>query len=335
MSYQAKLHENLHVLVSKMIEKMEEGTGTWVKSWSAPYGFPQNFVSKKEYRGFNFFYLSDVMVERGYTAPYFLTFKQVNEKGGKVKKGAKSISVYFYKIMNASTTVENEESGEFKILNKKIPLLKEYKVFNIEDTEGIEYELPEANYNNNERYNNAEAFIKNTQAQIKHGGNRAFFRPSGDFIQMPHLEQFIDSDNYYATLLHELTHWSGGPDRLARVMGKKHGDKEYAFEELVAELGSVFLCSLLGISIEKNQHPEYLQSWITSLRENPQILWKAASKAQEAFDFIVKTSEDNSQYTVWVGGTEVTDNYLTKIEAEEIAQGYINDGYDDVQIEAA
>lgn len=280
------LHKELHALVETMIKKMEDGTGTWVKSWSAPNGFPQNFTTKKEYRGFNFFHLSNVMVEKGYTAPYFLTFNQLRTLKGKLKKGSKAVHVYFYKIIEK----EDEESSEKKV----IPILRRYNVFNIEDTD-IEYELENVQLNDNERYQIAEEFVSNTGAEIRYGGSTAYFSPSDDHIQCPKLEYFKDSDNYYATLLHELTHWSGASKRLDRLKKGSMGSKNYGFEELVAELGSVFLCSHLGINIEKNQHPEYLQGWINSLKEKPQILWQAASKAQQAFDYIVDIAENFDQ----------------------------------------
>lgn len=354
-SYQKKLHESLHLLVEQMIQKMEDGTGLWVKSWSAPNGFPQNFITKKKYRGFNTLYLSHIMIERGYTAPYFLTFKQINtalkprfqsetkrvnalgidtkpafekkgveqygflhaddsvkdikllesagfEKGyggkysiriGGVKKGSKSLSVYFYKMMNYTN---NEEIGEETISFKTVPLLREYKVFNIEDTEGIDYELIDTPVNDNARYKNTENFIQCVGADIRYGGASAFYcREPHDYIQVPKLEYFKDSDNYYSTLLHELTHWSGASFRCDRKKGARKGDKDYAFEELIAELGSVFLCSHLGINIENNQHPEYLQSWISSLKENPQTLWKAASAAQKAFDYVKDIAENSKK----------------------------------------
>lgn len=329
------IKDTLHDLVQLMIDEMENGTGEWVKSWSAPNGFPQNMVSKKHYRGFNSIHLSMVASRKGYVAPYWLTFNQVKELGGMVKKGEKSTDIFFYKFLDKSKTIKDEETGEELVNLKHIPLLRMYKVFNIEQTEGIEYELPEPNINNNERYINAEDFIQSTKADIRYGGDRAFYRPSDDFIQVPEIQFFTDSDNYYATLLHELTHWTGHDTRLDRDKHSRWGDNTYAFEELIAELGAVFLCSHLGISIEKNRHPEYLQGWVRSLREDPQILWRAASKAQEAFDYVVKAAENNSKYTVWVGGTEVTDQYLDKSKAEEIAQSYIANGYDDVQIAVA
>jgi antirestriction protein ArdC len=273
-----------------MIAKMEEGTGSWIKSWSAPHGAPINFKSKKPYRGFNSFYLSYEMAERGYDAPYFLTFNQAKELGGSVKKGSKSLPIYFYKFVKKEE--EDEETGEIK--KKEFPILKMYRVFNIEDIEGIEYEVPELKTNDNARFKEAEEFVAATKADIRHGGNRAFYRPSSDFIKVPKIEHFTDSENYYATLLHELTHWTGHEKRLNRTGGKRFGDKDYAFEELVAELGSVFFCNHLGIAIENNQHPEYLQSWVKALKAEPQILWRAASEAQKAFDFTLALTQSNS-----------------------------------------
>lgn len=290
-SKKVNLHDGLHALVNKMIEQMEEGTGQWVKSWSAPNGFPQNYITKKEYRGFNFFYLSNIMEERGYKAPYFLTFNQVKEKGGQVKKGAKSIPVYFYKMLSFNESMENVKTGEDSLVSKTVPLLREYRVFNIEDTT-LEYVLPIGETNDNERFARADKFIEDTGADIRYFGNRAFYRPDSDFIQVPELPYFKSSEDFYATTLHEITHWSGSSKRLDRLKTGSFGSKDYAFEELVAELGSVFLCSHLGISIENNQHPEYLASWIQKLRDDPQVLWRAASQAQQAFDYIRGLTED-------------------------------------------
>lgn len=282
------LKERLHTLVQKMIDEMENSTGEWVKQWSAPNGLPCNYVSKKYYRGFNMFHLSMVAYAEGYEAPYWLTFNQVKSLGGRVKKGEKATDVFFYKILTRiEKPDEDQTDGEFEI-KERIPLLRMYKVFNIEQTEGIDYELPEAKINDNERYQNAEEFIDRTRAKIVYSGDIACYIHSEDLIRMPKLEYFTDSDAYYATLLHELTHWSGHSARLDRDRPKKWGDDVYAFEELIAELGAVFLCSHLCINIEKNRHPEYLKSWVEGLREDPHILWKAASRAQEAFDYLLK-----------------------------------------------
>lgn len=292
---QNSIKDALHGLVQQMIDEMESGVGSWTKMWSAPNGFPQNFLTKKEYRGFNFFYLSSVMERRGYKAPYFLTFNQVKEKGGQVNKGAKSIPVYFYKMLSFNESMEDVKTGEDSLVSKTVPLLREYRVFNIEDTT-LEYELPTGETNNNERFARADKFIEDTGADIRYGGNRAFYTPNEDFIKVPELPYFNSSEDFYATTLHEITHWSGSSKRLDRLKMGSFGSKDYAFEELVAELGSVFLCSHLGISIENNQHPEYLASWIQKLRDDPQVLWRAASQAQQAFDYIrglAENTEDN------------------------------------------
>jgi antirestriction protein ArdC len=276
-------------LVEKLIEKMETSDKTWIKSWSVSHADNlQNFVSKKAYRGANIFFLQMLMMERGHEAPFFMSFKQAQEKGGKVKKGAKGYPVYFFKILNKTVTMEDIKTGKNVEESINFPLLNKYVVFNIEDIEGIDYELPVIEKpNENQKIERAEQFIKNTNLKLKHGGNRAFYKPVFDYVQMPLLETFTDSNNYYSTLLHELTHWTGAADRVDRQKGKKFGDKQYAIEELIAEIGSAFLCSHLNIEIEECQHPEYLKSWCNSLRENPMILWKVASSAQKAFDYLL------------------------------------------------
>lgn len=289
------INASLHALVQLMIDEMAKGTGEWVKSWSAPQGRPCNFLTKKAYRGLNFLYLSLVADKKGYLAPFWLTFNQVKELGGKVKKGERSTEIFFYQIVEKSESeseVKEEDSLDDEESKKRFPVLRRYNLFNIEQTEGIEYEIPGVSINSNERYEKAEDFIQRTQAVIRHGGGRAFYHMVEDFIQMPPLQLFSDSDNYYATLFHELIHWSAHPSRLHRATHKTWGDEIYAFEELIAELGALFVSSHLGINIEKNRHPEYLQSWIKSLKENPQVLWRAASKAQRAFDYLLQIVEE-------------------------------------------
>lgn len=286
------LKAELEKIVNEMIQSMEENpSGEWIKSWTVGNGLAKNFITKKSYRGFNSFYLPFIMNKRGYKAPYFLTFKQVKDKGGQVNKGAKSIPVFFYKMLNITDTFEDDKTGETVSQNKKIPMLREYKVFNIEDT-NLDYELP----NTEEVTNNfkdliIDNFIEDTGANISYGGDKACFIPSLDVINMPELKQFNNSANFYSTLFHELTHWTGSAKRLKRDMGGSFGSESYAFEELIAELGSAFLCSYFGVDIETCQHPEYLNSWLKALKEKPSLLWKASSQSQAAFDYLIELSE--------------------------------------------
>jgi len=138
-----------------------------------------------------------------------------------------------------------------------------------------------------------EKFIIETGAEIQSKEDRTYYSPLYNHINIPNIDSFNDTDNYYSTLLHELSHWTGHEDRLNRDLSGRFGSESYAFEELVTELSSAFLCSYFGINLEKTQHPEYLQSWIRALKEKPSILWKASSKAQEIFDYLLEITESS------------------------------------------
>jgi antirestriction protein ArdC len=147
-----------------------------------------------------------------------------------------------------------------------------------------------------QRINAAERFFGNTGSIVRHGGNRAFYSPGGDFIQMPEFRQFIAADPYYSTLAHEHVHWSGAPQRCAREFGKRFGDNAYAFEELVAELGAAFLCAELGLSNEPRQdHAAYLAGWLRVLQGDKRAIFTAASKAQAAADFLDRLQTPTTQ----------------------------------------
>ncbi len=144
-----------------------------------------------------------------------------------------------------------------------------------------------------ERISNADAFLTYTGANIRYGGNRAFYRRDEDFIALPSSEAFIDTptstaqENFYSTALHELTHWSGAPHRLDRTKGKQFGDKECAFEELVAELGAAMLCASLGIVNDpRPDHAHYINNWLHALASDPKYIFLAASQAQKAADYL-------------------------------------------------
>lgn len=137
----------------------------------------------------------------------------------------------------------------------------------------------------------AERFFVSSGATVRHGGNRAFYTPTGDFIQMPQFAQFVDAKSYYSVLAHEHTHWTGAKERLDRVFGARFGDAAYAFEELVAELGAAFLCAGLGLENEpRADHASYVASWLRTLKNDKKAIFKAASKAQAAADYLQSLS---------------------------------------------
>jgi len=267
-------------VTDQIISEIEKGAMPWVKPWKADSTCEKNIASKKEYNGINRLILAMMTHFKGYQSPFYGSFKQWQDLGGTVRKGEKGTKIVFYKPVSVEKTNDQGESENFAY-----SCLKTYYVFNADQVDGIEIAKPEVSPR---VYNPAPALddrILKTGANIKHGGSSAFFSPMGDFIGMPNRDTFNDDSSYYATVLHELTHWSGAKNRLDRDLSGKFGNSKYAFEELVAELGAAFLCQDYQIQGEL-RHAGYIQNWLTCLRENNQAIFKAAALAQKAADYI-------------------------------------------------
>jgi antirestriction protein ArdC len=188
-------------------------------------------------------------------------------------------------VVYASATVKNEGTEE----EKRIPFLKAYFVFNEDQIDGLgeRYATPAPITNEANRIAEVDLFFDSLCGRYQHGGNRAFYSPSHDFIQMPHATQFERIDNYYSTLAHEFIHWTGAKHRLNRTFGGVFGNPEYAAEELVAELGAAFMCGVLAINSEpRADHANYLASWLAVLKADKRAIFTAASKAQQAADYL-------------------------------------------------
>lgn len=223
---------------------------------------------------------------QGYTATMWMTFKQAHERGAHVRKGETGTLVVFADRLNRTEDGENGET-----VDRVIPYLKSYTVFNVEQIDGLPAQYlpePSAPPPINVRHAHAEGFIAATRAIIRFGGDRAFYAPALDVIQLPPVPAFRDVESYYGTALHELTHWTGHPSRCARELsGYRFGSESYAFEELVAELGSAFLCAELCITPEvRDDHAAYLGNWLTVLKQDTRAIFAAASRAQRAADFL-------------------------------------------------
>jgi antirestriction protein ArdC len=226
-------------------------------------------------------------VVKGYACPLWLTFKQALELGGHVKKGETGeLVVYADRITRTETDAKGAE------VEREIPFLKGYTVFNAEQCE----DLP-AHYTAKaeppaltplQRCDAADRFFAATGAEIRHGGTRAYYAEGPDYVQMPPFETFRDAEGFAATLAHELTHWTKHDKRLARDMGRvRYGDEGYAREELVAELGAAFLCADLGITPEvREDHAAYIASWLKVLKDDKRFVFSAASHAQRAADYL-------------------------------------------------
>ncbi len=266
-------------VTNRIIAELEAGNPPiWIRPWkSTKTGgiMPRNFVTGRSYSGANVLLLWAEREEKQYAASQWLTFKQCQAKGGHIRKGEKATPVVFAKKV---TVVEADEE-------KHIPMLRVYWVFNVAQCDGIvpfeaEPELPQET-----RYANAHVLIKASGAHIEHGGDKAYYLPSQDFIAMPPRSTFKDEENYLATTLHELTHWSGAGHRLNRDLSRRFGTEEYAGEELVAEIGAAFLCAHLGITGEL-RHSGYIQGWLKVLKNDNRAIFSAASKAQQAANYL-------------------------------------------------
>lgn len=266
-------------ITDKILEAMQGGTLPWVKPWSGMggNGMPRNAITRRAYSGANVTLLWLSAEKHGYTSNRWLTYKQAQEAGGNVKKGEKSTSICY-----AATYEKKNDKGEKDF----IPFLKAYAVFALEQCEGLEHliEKPKA-LNPEQRDADCDAFLAATYADIRHGEGRAYYNQKGDFIMLPPFDTFTSSNGYYATALHELVHWSGSEPRCNRQFGKRFGDKAYAAEELVAELGAAFLCAEFGYDAV-TQHAAYIQNWIELLKDDAKAFITAASKASAAVEYL-------------------------------------------------
>lgn len=279
-------------ITDRIIEELAEGVRPWMKPWSA--GNTEGRISRPlrhnglPYSGMNVLLLWSEQMSRGFSSSMWMTFKQALELGAAVRKGETGSTVVF-----ASRFTKSEADGNGGAIDREIPFLKAYSVFNIEQIDGLPdhfHDRSTPDLDPVERIEAAERFFRNTGAIIRHGGNQAFYAPGSDFIQMPPLQAFKDAASYYATLSHETTHWTSPKDRVGRDLSRYSKDRsERAREELIAELGSCFLCADLGLVPELEPRPDhaaYLQSWLSVLADDKRAIFQAAAHAQRAVTFL-------------------------------------------------
>jgi antirestriction protein ArdC len=277
-------------VTDRIISDLEKGVRTWMKPWSAEHAAGRITRPLRHngtpYKGMNVLLLWGEAVTQGYAAPIWMTYKQAQELNGQVRKGEHGALVVY-----ANTVTKTETNAEGQDVEREIPFMKGYIVFNVEQVEGLPaqyYAQPVNPLPLSERIEGVDAFMNNTGVTIRHGGNSAYYSPDRDAIQMPPFEAFRDKESYYATALHELTHSTKAGHRLNRDFGRKlFGDEGYAREELVAELGAAFLCADLGITPEiREDHAAYLGHWLNILKEDKRAIFSAAAHAQRAADFL-------------------------------------------------
>lgn len=275
----------------QIITALEAGTAPWICPWRrGGLGLPPaNLSTGRPYRGINTLLLNLRASANGYNLNRWITFQQARALGGNVRRGESGTQVIFFKMNDLkakddqSTRAANDEPTR-----RVIPLMRSFTVFNAAQVDGLPQALT-ALPSPPDEWNPvvaAESLLDRSGAVIRHAGDHAFYRFSDDLIQLPPQRMFATPEDYYGTALHELTHWTGHPSRCNRPLSGRQHIEAYAFEELVAEMGSAFLNSHCGIAGEL-QHASYIASWLDALRNDRRLIFSAASLAQRAVDFLI------------------------------------------------
>jgi antirestriction protein ArdC len=281
----AKIYE---MITQSIIDKLEQGIVPWRKTWQAGMS-PRSLTSKRPYRGVNHFLLS----MSGFESPFWATFNQIKKQGGTIKKGEKGTVIVFWKWLKEKK--DGVETGE------TIPLLRYFRVWNTDQTEGLK--VPEWETVKPIDFNpilEAEKVVENMpqRPEIFHAGTAAFYRSKDDTVTMPKADTFESPEAYYGTLFHELAHSTGHESRLNRNEigdGSGFGSKSYSLEELVAEMTTAMICGTIGVGTELiDNQAAYIQGWLKKFRDDKKILVKAGGRAQKAADWILNETPEQA-----------------------------------------
>lgn len=279
-------------ITGTIIADLDRGVRPWTKPWSG--GNADGRITRplrhtgEPYTGINVLLLWSESLARGFEAPLWMTYRQASQIGAQIRKGETGTTVVY-----ASRFTRTETGCDGGEVERDIPFLKTYTVFNCDQIDGLpdhHYHRPDKVLDPVERIDHADRFFANAGARICHGGNSAFYAPASDHIQMPPFESFRDAASYVAVLAHEHVHWTAPDNRVGRDLSRYHKDRsERAREELIAELGSCFLCADLGIVPElepRPDHASYLQSWLDVLKNDKRAIFQAAAHAQRAVSYL-------------------------------------------------
>ena len=275
-----KIRDVYEIVTNRIIADLEKGVVPWKKTWTES-GLPQNLVTRKPYRGINLWLLSSL----GYSQNYFLSFKQLIDLGGKIKLNEKPHLVVFWKRIEVSNEKDSEVTYK--------PLLRYYRVFNVEQCDNLSLDLVSEIQKPNDPISECETIIRNMPncPLIKHGGDKAFYHPASDYIQVPRIIDFDNSQSYYETVFHELVHSTGHVSRLNRtelMKGGYFGSDLYSQEELTAELGACYLKSHAGLTdTEFGNNVAYIQGWLKKLKNDKKVILFASVQAQKGVDYIL------------------------------------------------
>ena len=280
-------------VTSQIINAIEQGVSNWRMPWhtSGKFAFsPINVTSKKPYRGINTVCLWAASQAKGYERGEWGTYQQWQERGAQVRKGEKATLVVFWKFANNAAEMDDGETDATS--TSRLLFTRGYSVFNAAQVEGY---TPKADLESSldQRIEQAEHFFSRIRASVIHHGNRAFYSPETDAITLPPFAAFFTPTDYYSTRAHETGHWTSAAGRCDRQLGKRFGDNAYSVEELVAELTAAFTLAHLGLSSEpRPDHAQYIRSWLKVLKADKRAIFTAASKAQQAADFLIARASE-------------------------------------------
>ena len=281
-------------VVAKIRDQLAKGVLPWHRPWQVGGGSAVEKPLREcgtAYQGINIILLWTAALEAGYGSSYWMTYRQAQRRGGQVRRGESATRVFFAKpitVREKRETEQAESSANADEERKRIYLRKAYAVFNADQIEGLpaRFESGRVDEGTKEEPYPLESWFSNLDVPIRTGGSLAFYSPAEDRIQMPPRPAFESADLYFATLCHEAVHATGAKHRLDRQFGQR-GTSAYAFEELVAELGSAFLCADLGIeSSPRDDHAAYIGHWLKLLDDQPNALFAAGTKAEQAVAYL-------------------------------------------------
>lgn len=294
-------HADIYERITNQIVAALENCKPWQRPWHSPEMLnviPKNAKTGVSYRGVNVVALWATAQERGYLNGLWATFRQWQELGAQVRKGEKSCPVVFWGTVDKKKDTRSEkqahagdkpDAGGDADGRDTALFAKTYHVFNISQVDG--YEEPKKEPLAADRLENADLFFSRLGVTVREA-SKAYYQMSDDTVYMPPYASFFKREGYYATLAHEVTHWTGHESRLNRDLKNRFGDSAYALEELVAELGAAFLCAELEVSNEpREDHAAYIQSWLKALKQDKRAIFTAASKAQAACDWLANVSQ--------------------------------------------
>lgn len=284
-----KNEEKTTAIANKIIKLIEQGVKPWVRPWNALAC--QNILTGKPYSGINPTLCNVDIILNDWEYPLFVGFNQAKQKGWSIKKGSKATAIRFGGAVSKEVATESgEKTTQFYNVHKWMNV---FNVACIDDSNAtikvqdlIDQSI-ESIPNTEPRLEAIDKLVEKHGVCVKHGGQMAFYSPSTDTVHLPNYEDFSGANGYYATLLHELTHWTGHEKRCNRPLSNQFGSVAYGFEELIAELGATTLCDRFGLTNDLENHSAYIKNWLNLFEQDPKALFKAANYSTKAIEFLI------------------------------------------------